>query len=129
MVERHALPLSWYEVLLTLSSAPAGVRIQELMDCALMTKSGVSRLVDRMVGAGLITRQACPADRRGAYAVLTALGRRRFRRAAPTYLRSIEEHFARHLSAEDAQRMAASLDAVAATAGGCGRPCSLPVGS
>jgi len=76
LMEAEGLPLAWYEVLLVLDGAPEGaVRLQRLMDTVLMTKSGVSRLIDRMEAAGLVARTGCPSDRRGAFAVITDLGR------------------------------------------------------
>ena len=101
--ERCDLPLSWYEVLLHLARARGGrLRMQEVASRALLTKSGVSRLIDRMEEEGLVRREQCPSDQRGAYAVLTPLGRSTLRRAAPVHLRGIREHFARHLSDADA---------------------------
>ena len=66
LVEAEGLPLAWYEVLLVLDRAPEGaLRLQQLIDTVLMTKSGVTRLVDRMEEAGLVSRAGCPSDRRG----------------------------------------------------------------
>jgi DNA-binding MarR family transcriptional regulator len=117
----HELPLSWFEVLRTLDEAPDGrVRLQQLIDCALMTKSGVSRLVDRMEAAGLVRRESCPADRRGAYAALTESGRRRVRAAAPTHAAGIEEHIGRHLTEAEAGQLRDLLAALSASLGrGC----------
>lgn len=108
------LPLSWFEVLLTLDEAPDGrMRLQQLVDCALMTKSGVSRLIDRMETAGLVRRESCPADRRGAYAVITETGRERLRRAAPAHERGLDAHFSRHLSSAEAQQLRDTLGGIA----------------
>ena len=102
MEAEHGLPLRWYEVLLHLSRAPEGrMRMQDLADVALQSKSGLTRLVDRMEAAGLVTRESCPSDRRGINAVLTPEGRRRFRRAAPFHVKGIERHFGRHLLESD----------------------------
>ncbi|MFN2569130.1 MAG: MarR family winged helix-turn-helix transcriptional regulator [Candidatus Dormibacteria bacterium] len=111
----HHLSLAGYEVLLRLAEAPGGrLRMHDLVSCALMTKSGVTRLVDRMEAEGLLCRESCPSDRRGAYAVLTPEGRHRLRRAAPTHLEGIEEHFTRHLSDEEAAAMDAALKRIRA---------------
>jgi DNA-binding MarR family transcriptional regulator len=93
------LPLSWYDVLLELEHAPdRRLRMQELGNRAVLSRSRVSRVVDELAAEGLVCREPDPSDRRGAYAVLTPAGRTRMRRAAPAYLRGIDEHFTRHLS-------------------------------
>src|SRR4051794_39472276 len=77
MEAERGLPIVWYEVLLHLGEAPKHrLRLQQLTDRILLTQSGASRLVDRMVAAGLIDRSADDADRRGRYASLTTKGRR-----------------------------------------------------
>src|ERR1039457_4404977 len=76
LMAAEGLPLAWFEVLLVLDQAPEGaIRLQRLMDTVLMTKSGVSRLVDRMEAAGLVARSGCPSDRRWALRLLTPVGR------------------------------------------------------
>lgn len=81
-----------YDVLLTLAQAPPeGVRPSELVERVLLTKSGVTRLADRLERRGLIERHACPSDRRGQYVALTPLGRRTLRRAAPALTRRLGE--------------------------------------
>ena len=98
MEAEQGLPLRWYEVLLRLSRAPDGhMRMQDLAEVVLQSKSGLSRLIDRMEEAGLVSRQACPSDGRGINAALTPAGRHLFRRAAPLHVRGIEQHFGRHL--------------------------------
>jgi DNA-binding MarR family transcriptional regulator len=96
------LPLTWYDVLLTLHDAGGRLRMQELARSVLLSKSGVTRLVDRMARAGLVTREPCEDDRRGLLAVLTDAGEAALRRAAPVHLRGIDEHFCRHLDDHDA---------------------------
>ena len=96
------IPLAWHEVLSQLSRAPGGAaRMQELAGAALLTKSGITRLIDRMEQAGVVRRTACDADRRGTYAVLTARGRRVLGRSHAAFLESIHERFSRHLSDRD----------------------------
>ena len=117
LVAARGLPLSRYEVLLRLHQAPGGrLRMQELADSVLLSKSGLSRLVDRMEAAGLVARERCPSDRRGAFAVLTEQGRTALRRAAPVHLRGIQEHFAGHLDDDEVRVLAAALRRVAAAA-------------
>jgi len=82
----------------------------------LLSKSGLSRLVDRMVDAGLVRRERCQDDRRGWFAVLTDQGRSALRRAGPVHLRGIHQHFARHLSPEEVEVLTAALSRVVAAA-------------
>ncbi len=113
--EEQNLPLTWYEVLLHLSAAPdERLRLSELASCLLLSRSGITRLVDRMVDAGLVERRPCPPDRRGAFAVLTPEGLDRRRRAAPVHLRGVQQHFAAHLDAGEAEAIRSGLDKVAA---------------
>jgi DNA-binding MarR family transcriptional regulator len=90
--------------------------MQELSASVLLSKSGLSRLVDRMVEAGLVRRERCQDDRRGWFAVLTDQGRSALRRAAPVHLRGIQEHFARHLEPAEVEVLTAALSRVMAAA-------------
>jgi DNA-binding MarR family transcriptional regulator len=122
----RGLPLSQFEVLLKLAEAPEGrMRMLELAQSVLLSKSGLSRLVDRMERAELVRRERCPSDRRGAYAVLTDEGRAVLRRATPVHLRGIEEHFARHLADDEVRVLVDVLAKVTAAArdGGVHREC------
>jgi DNA-binding MarR family transcriptional regulator len=111
MESAHGLSLRWYEVLLHLSRAPDGaMRMQDLADLALQSKSGLTRVVDRMEAAGLVTRQICPSDRRGVLAVITPEGRRRFRQAARVHVRGIERHFGRHLGVSGPESLRPLVD-------------------
>jgi len=121
LVTERGLPLNRYDVLLNLAEAPEGrLRMQELSASVLLSKSGLSRLVDRMVEAGLVRRERCEDDRRGWFAVLTDQGRSALRRAAPIHLRGIHEHFTRHLDPEEVKALTTALtkvvDAARATA-------------
>ena len=102
----HALPLAWYDVLLSLSEAPDHqLRMQDLASRVLFSRSGLTRLVDRMVRDGLVRRERCDDDRRGTYAVLTASGARRLRNASGVHLRGVREHFDRHLTDSDVRAL------------------------
>jgi DNA-binding MarR family transcriptional regulator len=115
LLDRHVhsaagMPLAWYDVLLELNAAPdRRLRMGELGARVVLSRTRVSRLIDELVGAGLVARESNPADRRSAYAVLTDLGRSRLRAAAPTYLAGIAEHFGRHLSDEELGVLATAL--------------------
>ena len=112
-----ALPLTWYDVLLELNSAP-GRRLSmgELGAVAVVSRSRVSRVVDQLAAEGLVTREANPDDRRSAYATITDAGRARLRAAAPVYLGGIERHFTAHLTTAEAAGVAAALEKVLAAA-------------
>lgn len=95
----HDLPLEWYDVLFQLNEHGGRLRMNDLASRVLVSRSNCTRLVDRMSRAGLLVREADPGDRRGRLAVLTASGRRRFRRAAPTHLAGIARHIGAPLDA------------------------------
>ena len=124
------LPLSKFEVLLKLADAPGGrMRMLELADSVLLSKSGLSRLIDRMVESGLVRRERCPSDRRGAFAVITDEGGRVLRRAAPVHLRGIQEHFARHLEDGEVRQLTSLLGKVNAAARESGSARQCPSGT
>ena len=104
------LPLTWYDVLAQLNSAPdGGLRMQDLAKAIILSQSGLTRLLDRMAEAGLVDRTPCPHDRRGTYAVITEQGKAVYAEALPTHIRSIEAHFLSHLDATDVQALAAAF--------------------
>lgn len=96
------LALSDYDVLVQLASAPGHrLRMSELADRLLLSRSGATRLIDRLVTDGLVARASCETDRRGQWAELTDAGYRRLRAASPTHLRGVATHFLDRLSSED----------------------------
>jgi DNA-binding MarR family transcriptional regulator len=104
------LPLTWYEVLLFLSRAPGGrLRMTDLAASVLVSKSGLTRIVDRMKEAGLIERAICPSDRRGVFVVITGRGKERLRAAAPVHLKGVHDHFLAHLTAAEARAVESAL--------------------
>lgn len=106
-------PLAWYDVLLALSRAPGGrLRMHELAEAMLLSRSNLTRLADRLERAGLIARAADPEDRRGAFAVITEAGEAKRREMWPVYRGAIERHFGRHLSGAEARELAALLGRV-----------------
>ena len=111
------LPLTWYDVLLELAAAEGGrLRQRDLARVVVLTRSGISRLVDRLEAAGLLCRQPNPDDRRGDFLLLTDRGRAALRRTWPAYARGIQAHFARLLSDEEARTLAVTLERVVAAA-------------
>lgn len=92
--EDQALSLADYDALFQLARADGGrLRMNELAGRLLLTRSGVSRLVDRLALDGYVVRARCSSDARGAFAVLTPAGRTRLEGAAPTHLRGVADHF------------------------------------
>jgi DNA-binding MarR family transcriptional regulator len=110
----HDVSLAEYDALLTIADAPdRRIRMRQLADSVLLSKSGVTRLVDRLVADGLVERDTCLTDARGAEAVLTAAGLERLRRASRTHLRGIDEHFLAAVDADDLTVIQRSMLAVA----------------
>lgn len=110
----HELPLSSYDVLVTLRSA-AGQRLRmaDLADRALLSRSGMTRLVDRLARQGLLRREHCADDARGCFAVLTEAGESLLAPARRTHLDGVRERFLRHCEADDLERLAALWERIA----------------
>jgi DNA-binding MarR family transcriptional regulator len=107
------IPLTWYDVLAALSEAPEGrLRLSELADEVVLSRSGLTRLLDRVEAAGLIRRERSEADRRGAYAVMTAAGEAALLAAWPDYARGIATHFSDRLTADEKLLLATALGKV-----------------
>jgi DNA-binding MarR family transcriptional regulator len=94
------LPLSWYDVLLSLASS-RGLRMQDLAGAVVLSRTRVSRVVDEMEAAGLVERRPNPADRRSTLVAATRKGRAELRTAAPVYVAGIRRHFADLLTKEE----------------------------
>lgn len=110
---RHGLSLQEYETLLHLAESPERhLRMGRLADSLLLSKSGVTRLVDRLVDDGLVERTSCSSDARGAEASLTALGLSRLRAAAPTHLDGIRAYFFSAIAATDLAVVERAMDAI-----------------
>ena len=117
----HDLSIAEYDTLLTLALSPGRrMRMGPLAERVILSKSGATRLVDRLVSDQLVERSACLADARGAEAVLTDRGLARLRQASPTHLRGISEHFLSILDAGDLDVIERSMLAVARQAGADG---------
>ena len=117
-LEEVGLPLGFYDVLVQLTEAePAGLRMAELARRILLSKSGLTRLVDRMAGQGLVRRRPSPEDGRGYYVVVTNLGRNALRRASPSHLRGVAKHFTSLLTDEELKVITRTMNRVADAAG------------
>ncbi|MDP9418507.1 MAG: MarR family transcriptional regulator [Actinomycetota bacterium] len=93
LLREHGLPLASYDVLVQLVEAPdRRLRMTELADRVLLSRSGLTRLIDRMQREGLVDRAACESDARGLFACLTDAGLQRLRDASPTHLRGVADY-------------------------------------
>jgi len=116
-LERDAgIPLRWYDVLVQLEERPDGLRMNELAERILYSKSGFTRVVDRMEAAGLVRRVRPENDRRSILVVLTDEGRATMERARRHHRHAIEHHFSRHLTDTDVKALTRALEKVNAHA-------------
>jgi len=108
--ETHGLPLTWYDVLLELNAAPERrLTMGQLGEVAAVSRTRVSRVVDELVRADLVSREPNPDDGRSAFAALTPAGRAALRKAAPTYVAAVRREFADHLTAQESEVLARAL--------------------
>lgn len=111
----RGMALTDYDVLVQLAAAEERrLRMSELADALLLSRSGVTRLVDRLVADGMVERITCESDRRGQWASLTDAGYQRLRDATPTHLEGVREHFLDRLSAGELAQLQRMLDRVVA---------------
>ena len=107
------LSLSSYEVLLWLDRAPGRqVRMSELAEAVLLTRSGMTRLVDRLERDGLVERLRCPSDGRGLHCSMTERGAELFARAQPIHLAGVRARFLSPLKKGQQRALADAWDAV-----------------
>ena len=112
--QEHGISLGEYDVLLRLARAPSGcLRMTELAQRVLMSPSGLTRMVDRLVAAGLVSRDRAEDDARLMLARLTESGRSLLRAAARTHLRGIHQHFTGKLSEGQLRSVASALEIIA----------------
>ncbi|MDX6555289.1 MAG: hypothetical protein QOD86_1484 [Miltoncostaeaceae bacterium] len=100
LLEEHGLPLSHYDVLLQLAEVGGSLRMSDLANAVLLSRSGLTRLVDQLERQGLVSRKRSSADARGVEAILTETGWERLRAAAPTHVRGVRRLFLAPLGAE-----------------------------
>ncbi|MDQ6885141.1 MAG: MarR family transcriptional regulator [Candidatus Dormibacteraeota bacterium] len=111
LVAEEDMTLAEYDVLFQLAVAgDRRLRMTELSERVRLSRSGLTRLVDRLVEAGLVSRGHCTADRRGTFAILTPAGVDRVRRARPVHLRGVRRHFVDRLSADQLAALAEALE-------------------
>lgn len=103
-------PLAWYDVLWELEKADDGrLRMHELAERTVLSRSNLTRLADRLEQAGLLAREPSPDDRRGYFCVLTRQGRDMRRKMWPVYSAQIDALFAQQLSARETESMVGAL--------------------
>jgi DNA-binding MarR family transcriptional regulator len=106
------IPQRWYDVLVHLEESPQGVPMNELADRILYSKSGFTRVVDRMEEAGLVRRARLENDRRTILIVLTDKGTETLKRARRHHRDGIERHFSQHLTDADVKALTRALEKV-----------------
>jgi DNA-binding MarR family transcriptional regulator len=107
LLAEQRLPLASYDVLVQLvEAAEHRLRMSELAERVLLSRSGLTRLVDRLEREGLVRREACDSDARGLFTVLTAAGLERLRAASPVHLRGVAEHAVGRLDDFEARTLA-----------------------
>lgn len=107
-------PLGWYDVLWALETAEGRqLRMHELAEHVVLSRSNLTRLADRLEDAGLIERVAAAEDRRGAYCVISAAGRALRKRMWPVYQVAVERYFGAHVSDKEAGQLGDVLGRVA----------------
>jgi DNA-binding MarR family transcriptional regulator len=107
LTEEQGFATSSYEVLLRLAEAPRGsMRMKDIADSLLLSRSGLSRVVDELERKGYVAREACATDARGTEAVITRSGRSAFRKAQNSHLRSVRAEFLGKLSEKQLRQLA-----------------------
>lgn len=110
----HGLSLQEYVALLILAEAPERrLRMGRLAESLTLSKSGATRLIDRLVADGFVARVSCSSDLRGAEAALTEAGVSRLRTAAPTHLRGIADYFLSAIEGDDLETVERTMQSVA----------------
>jgi DNA-binding MarR family transcriptional regulator len=114
LLSETGMPLGWYDVLLQLAEAPGRrLRMADLADRVLLSRSGLTRLIDRLQAEGLVRREPSPDDARGTFTVLTTQGMQRLRMAAPVHLAGIRRHWLAHFDDAELRQLADLLARVA----------------
>jgi DNA-binding MarR family transcriptional regulator len=111
LIARSDLPLAEFDVLFQLSVAEEQrLRMNELADRVLLSRAGITRLVDRLVADGLVMRVKCASDARGAFASLTDHGRARLEEARPVHFCAVKHYFLESLSRDELETLAELLE-------------------
>ena len=114
--DEFGVPLAYYDVLARLGEADEwGLRMTDLADSTVFSRSRTTHAVDRLVKLGWVERRACPTDRRGSYAALTDEGRRKLESARLTHDEVIGQHLLGAMTAEDMDGLRHQMEAVSAS--------------
>lgn len=114
-------PLAWFEVLASLSEAPERqLKMGELAEALVITRGGLTKLVDRLIKAGLLERNFCEADRRVSYATLLPAGAELLEEMRPVVAGELEAAFAANITERQAEELSATLERVSTRACGNG---------
>jgi len=118
----HGLPLTSYEVLMYIADADGErMRMHDLARCILLSRSGLTRLVDRLERDGLLCRKSCPSDARGAFACLTPKGRKTLDAARATHLAGVRAMFLDRFTPDEQELLGGFWERVGASgSGACG---------
>ena len=108
----RGITLRWYDVLVHLEEARDGLRMTELAGRILASKSGLTRVVDRMEAAGLVRRERPPGDRRVVLVILTPEGIEAVHAARAVHHRGIQQHFVQHVDEHDLEALTHALEKV-----------------
>jgi DNA-binding MarR family transcriptional regulator len=106
------IPQRWYDVLIHLEESPDGIPMTELADQILYSKSGFTRVIDRMEEAGLVSRVRPPNDRRSILVTITDQGTTTMRDARRHHRDGIDRHFTRHLTNTDTKALTHALEKI-----------------
>jgi DNA-binding MarR family transcriptional regulator len=110
-------PLPWYEVLAVLSDAPdRRMKMGDLAEALIITRGGLTKLVDRLIKAGLLERTFCETDRRVSYATLLPAGSEMLEEMRPIVIAELRFSFAERLTEAEADELRESLERVSASA-------------
>jgi DNA-binding MarR family transcriptional regulator len=115
LTNEHGIGLSAYEVLMFLGDSEHGrIRMSELAERLLLSRSGLTRLVDRLDAAGYVTREPCEDDGRGWFARITPAGRKKLAAARATHLSGVRRHFLSLVEPSEQRTMGAAFDRILA---------------
>lgn len=113
MIEQHDLSLTWFDLLSRIKQAPGQrLRMHQLEEASLFTRSGITGLADRLEKAGFVRRERSAEDRRGVYLAITQAGIDKIDEVWPDHQLSIQNHFAQHLDPEDAKALQATTEKI-----------------
>lgn len=113
MIEQHDLSMTWFDLLSRIKQAPGQrLRMHQLEEASLFTRSGITGLADRLEKAGFVRRERSAEDRRGVYLAITQAGIDKIDEVWPDHQLSIQKHFGEHLDPEDVKALQATTEKI-----------------